>query len=62
MSNEKQEIKAYWTNQRELTLEELKELQRQYEASGNATDYSFMNRLFHGLDGIIRALEVQARK
>ena len=49
-------MKTY-TNEKLLSLDDLKRLRSQYNNAGEFTDRSFMNELFHGLDGIIDNLE-----
>ncbi len=42
-----------YTAERKLTIDDLVNLREQYNNSGEFTDRSFMNDLFHGLDDII---------
>ena len=48
---------ANYTNEKLLSLDDLKRLRDKYNAAGEFTDMGFMNELFHGLDGIIDNLE-----
>jgi len=48
---------AHYTNEKVLSIDDLKRLRDEYNSSGDYTDMSFMNELFHGLDGIINDLE-----
>lgn len=48
---------AIYTSEKKLTIEDLKRLRDQYNSTGELSDYSFMNELFHGLDGIIEDLD-----
>ena len=45
------------TGDRVLSVVELKKLRDEYISAGEFSDRSFMNCLFHGLDGIIAAAE-----
>jgi hypothetical protein len=48
---------AHYTDERLLSLDDLKRLRDKYNSAGEFTDRGFMNELFHGLDGIIDNLE-----
>lgn len=48
---------AHYTGEKLLSLDDLKRLRDKYNAASEFTDRSFMNEVFHGLDGIIDNLE-----
>jgi len=48
---------AHYTDEKLLTLSDLRRLRDAYNNAGEFTDRSFMNELFHGLDGIIDNFE-----
>lgn len=48
---------AHYTGEIRLSLEDLKRLRDKYNSAGEFTDRSFMNELFHGLDGMIDNIE-----
>lgn len=48
---------AHYTGEKFFSINDLKRLRDEYNATGEFADRSFMNELFHGLDSIIDNLE-----